>query len=88
MTNTAIHRAFVQNAKARRLQLGLTQAQVAAALGWKIPQLSRLEIGSHRVFLDTVEELACVLQTTAAELITPGRFSVQIKRVRPSQLTK
>lgn len=30
----------------RRLELGLTQPQVAAAVGWSVPQVSRMENGA------------------------------------------
>jgi DNA-binding XRE family transcriptional regulator len=79
--NTTIHRSFVANIRARREELHLTQVDVAKALGWKPPQYARLEGGSHKVFLDTVEEIATVLQTTAAQLITPGTYKGPSKKM-------
>jgi len=79
--NTTIHRAFVANIRARREELGLTQGQVADVLGWKHPQYARLEHGSHKVFLDTVEDVAAALQTTAAKLITAGAYKHPQKKI-------
>ena len=49
------YRRLVQQLRARREELGLTQAALSAALGWPQQRLSAIEAGARR--LDVLEYL-------------------------------
>jgi len=56
--------------RARRKQLGLTQDQVADKSGVERSHLTRIEGGRWTPRIDTLERIAGVLKTTAAELMS------------------
>jgi predicted transcriptional regulator len=58
MINTELHGRFCRNIRSRRLELGLTQAQLAAKMGVQQPIIARLEAGGSAPTLDTVESVA------------------------------
>lgn len=58
-----------RNISSRRRTLGLTQAALAERLGVDTETLSRFERGKHVPSLATLEKLAGLLMTTAAELL-------------------
>jgi len=58
-----------ENIKARRTMLKLTQAALAERLDIDTETLSRFERGKHLPSLTTLERLASVLETTAADLL-------------------
>jgi len=57
----------------RRLELGLSQADVAAAAGIYREHLSRLELGKRQPRPQTAEALARALQCDPADLFPPAR---------------
>jgi transcriptional regulator with XRE-family HTH domain len=57
-----LHRAFCKNVKERRLQLGLTQQEVADAMGITHPAYCVLESGKASPTLTTIERVAAVLK--------------------------
>lgn len=67
--STALLNRLSKNIAARRSELGLTQAQLAERLGVDPETLSRFERGRHAPSLLTLERLACLLHTTAGELL-------------------
>lgn len=69
---------FRDNVRARRKELGLTQADLAKRLKVSTPYVNQLEKdrGSPPQ-LDTVAKVADALETTPGALLTPGIFSSQ-----------
>lgn len=67
--NSDLHIAFCGNIRRRRKALGLTQEDVAEALGISQGTYSLLEIGRHTPLLTTVEDIAYVLDSSAEELL-------------------
>ena len=67
---TKTHRSvFGELLKRRRNSLNLTQAEVAAAVGWSTPEMvSQVEVGRRHPALDRVPDLAAVLALDAGKL--------------------
>ena len=65
----SVHDQFCANVKARRLELELTQQDVADRLDVTQAYIAEIEAGRHTPTLDLVERLARALKTTASELI-------------------
>ena len=61
--------AFGEAVRARRDELGMTQAALARALKTTQSTISDVENGCNAPTLETVERFAKVLKTTAAKLI-------------------
>ena len=66
-----LKQVFRENLKSRRLQLGMTQVELAEKLGVAQAYISDLESGRKRPLVDTLAPLADALRTTPARLITP-----------------
>lgn len=75
MTPAELKTLFSENLKARRKELGMTQAAVADALGVAAPYIVALEKGHKSPRLENVARLAEVLQTTPSALLSAGNFS-------------
>lgn len=67
-----LHKAFCVNVKARRLQLGLTQKEVADKLGIATSQYTQIEGGRNVPTLTIVEKVADALDLPAALLVVPS----------------
>lgn len=63
------------NVKARRLELGLTQVEVAEKIGCKQPVIAQIERGTSGISMEMLAKLSDVLRTTPAILVTPDAFS-------------
>jgi transcriptional regulator with XRE-family HTH domain len=61
--------SFGERVRARRLKLGLTQAELAEMLEIHRPDLCDLEKGRHAATLATVEKIAKVLKVQPKTLI-------------------
>jgi transcriptional regulator with XRE-family HTH domain len=57
----AARRAIVSELEARRLELGLTQTEVAARMGTSQSAVARLESGEADIRLSTLERYAAVV---------------------------
>jgi len=68
----ASRRALVAELEARRLELGLTQTEVAARMGTSQSAVARLESGEADVRLSTLERYAAVLDTEIDWQLRPG----------------
>lgn len=67
---------FAANVKARRLELGLTQAELAERLGAYVPYISAIENGKRTPFLGNVAHFAEALETTPDALLkAPEKIS-------------
>ena len=66
---TAAREQFSRNLAAARKRKGLTQRELAEAIGVRVITVSRWERGLYAPFTDTLIEAASVLGTTAAKLI-------------------
>lgn len=66
-----LHRLFCENVKARRIELGLTQLEVAEKMGISQPSFAALESGRNGPTLVTIEELSFALHVNAAQLLLP-----------------
>lgn len=64
-----LHRAFCVNIRARRIQLGLTQREVAERLGIATAQYTQIEAGRHVPTLTMVERVAVALELPATLLL-------------------
>lgn len=64
---------FAVNLKARRLRLGMTQADLAAAVGVHVPYISDLENGKKTPYLRNLARFAEALRTTPDKLLRPPK---------------
>ena len=67
--NVELHQRFLKNVRRRRLTLGLTQSQVADALGISQPGYAAIEAGRRNPSLDVVERVADALGCEAPDLL-------------------
>lgn len=74
--STALHKAFCENVRARRDQLGLTQKDVAERLGVSQPTYAALEAGKSVPSIDIVDRVARALGLSPALLLTEQAFTV------------
>lgn len=65
-----LHKAFCENAKNRRHQLGLTQKEMGEKLGISTAAYTQFETGRSAPTLNTVEKIAAALGIPAAMLLT------------------
>ena len=66
----ALKHIVAKQIKATRLQMGLTQAELARRAVISIRYLSRLETEPQNLSLDVVEEVAKALRMTPADLLS------------------
>jgi transcriptional regulator with XRE-family HTH domain len=66
---------FRRNLRARRIELGMTQAQLASSAGVEQTYISDLESGKKRPLIDTLAPLANALDTTPSALLSSAVFS-------------
>lgn len=71
----ALVKIISENVKARRLELGLTQTELADAVGVSQPFIAGLEAGNRVPRIDSIAKLADALRTTPDAILTPGIFS-------------
>jgi predicted transcriptional regulator len=62
MITTELHARFCRNVKSRRVELGLTQAQLAQKMKVTQPVIAQIESGRFVPTLDTVATLGKVLK--------------------------
>lgn len=67
--NSPLATRFARAVSGRRREMGLTQAQLAEALGVDAETLSRFERGKHLPSLKTLEKLASLLVVPMAALL-------------------
>lgn len=70
-----------QRLRARRLELNLTLAQVAARAGLSLPYVSNLERGRGNPTLEALTALAGALETTSASLVGEAQPAPGIEMV-------
>lgn len=73
--STTLHKAFCENVRSRREQLGLTQKDVALRLGVSQPTYAALEGGKAVPGIDIVERVGRALNITPALLLTEQAFA-------------
>ncbi len=66
-----LHDFFCTNVRRRRLELGMTQAQLAAKLGVAPAYISEIEGGRNSPTITTIDRFAEALQINGAHLLTP-----------------
>ena len=54
-------RAIARNVRAERARAGITQADLAARLGWSQQKVGSLETGARRLYADELPDLALAL---------------------------
>jgi transcriptional regulator with XRE-family HTH domain len=69
-TPMALKHIVAKQIKTTRLQMGLTQAELAKRAGISIRYLSRLETEPQNLSLDVLEEVAKALRMTPSELLS------------------
>ena len=62
------YRNLGQNIKNRRKELGLTQQQLADKMNMSLNFVGKIEVASSKPSLDTLIEIADVLETTVSDL--------------------
>ncbi|OOR98975.1 hypothetical protein B0187_06870 [Haemophilus paracuniculus] len=67
-----------QNIRDFREDRGLTQAQMAEKLNLSVEGYAKIERGSSQVKIDRLEQIACVLGISVADLIPFGEDSVYV----------
>lgn len=74
------HRILRGNLRNRRRQLGLTQGEVAEAVGVTAGYITQLESPVLKEFpgLPMLFRLAIALQTSAAALLTPNKYKGEV----------
>ena len=65
-----LHRYFIENVRARRVELGLTQAEVAAKMGISQSSYAEIESGRRTPTLEAVERVAKVMKSDPIELLS------------------
>ena len=75
--NPSLATRFARAVSGRRREMGLTQAQLAEALGVDTETLSRFERGKHLPSLKTLEKLASLLVMPMAALLAESAPAVE-----------
>lgn len=73
-----LYQSGMEDLKARREKLNLTQAELAALAGTSQPQIKRLESGERELTRAWAERLAGPLKTTAIKLMFPDSSEDQV----------
>jgi transcriptional regulator with XRE-family HTH domain len=69
LTDDDIERRIGALVRARRKAAGLTQSDVAQALGTSYQQIQKYEAGKNRISVSAMTRIAKALGTTAAEIV-------------------
>ncbi len=67
--NVQLHQRFIRNLKDRRLDLGLTQRDVAKRLQMSQPSYAQIEAGRTNPSLNTVEKVEVALDCAPGQLL-------------------
>lgn len=65
----ALHDSFRANVRKRRLELNMTQAELAQKMGLSRPYIAEVELGRRVPTLDTVEKFGKALDCPAVSLL-------------------
>ena len=76
--NNGLYQSGMEDIKARRERLGLSQADLAELAGTSQPQIQRLENGMRELTVTWAEKLAGPLRTTPIRLLFPDQDDGQI----------
>ena len=60
----AVDRHVGQRIRIRRIQVGISQTELANALGLSFQQIQKYERGSNRISIGTLSQIATALRTT------------------------
>ena len=71
-----LKKVIADNIKSRRVELGLTQCDIAEKLHVSQPHVANLENGTRCPSVEMLARLAEVLQTNPGTLMAEGSFSV------------
>jgi DNA-binding XRE family transcriptional regulator len=77
MAKHSLHEHFCEAVKRRRLELGLTQADVAMRLGVNRATVAETEAGRYEPTLSKLAAYATALETTVGELLGEVSSSVE-----------
>lgn len=76
MTTDDLKRVLGENVRNRRkLELRLTQTDLAEKCGWSQAKIAQIESGTRSLPAEDLATLATALGTTPAALVTPENFS-------------
>jgi putative transcriptional regulator len=73
-------RALAQSLRQMREEAGLTQAEMARALGISRPTLTRLENAGQNVTLRTLAQLCRTLGCSVGDLFVAGKVKLRARR--------
>jgi transcriptional regulator with XRE-family HTH domain len=73
MTAKELQALIAENVRDRREELGMTQADLAEAMGVDQPRIAEIESGSKSFRVPRLAELGEALQTTVAALVTKAK---------------
>lgn len=68
-----LRQVIAKNVRLFRLELGLTQTELADLAVWSQRRISQLESGKLSATMDSIEDLALALRKTPADLVTPHK---------------
>ncbi len=74
-------KVVAQNVKAKRIELGLSQIQLAKKTGLTVRYISRLENTSPNITLDVLERLAAGLGCDAGSIVSTGKAQPSSKKL-------
>ena len=80
-----VDRLVGSRVRSRRLELGLSQQKLAAALGLTFPQVQKYENGRNRISVSRLQQIALILQMSMADLIQGLDGSGDVSGSAPSQ---
>jgi ribosome-binding protein aMBF1 (putative translation factor) len=71
MTDNELAEVIGTNIRAARTAAGLTQADLAGKCGMKVPNISRLEAGTHLPSVATLKKVSDALEVPICSLLDP-----------------
>ena len=74
--STETHAAFCRNLRARRIEAGLTQVDLAKRLGVSQPSVAQLETGEYVPSLDIVDRVAKALRVPPETLLSQALAAI------------
>ena len=80
MPRVDLARALGESLKRMREEGGLTQAEMARALGLSRPTVTRLENADQNVTLRTLAQLCRALRCGVGDLFVAGKVKVRVRR--------
>ena len=85
---TAINAHVAEKIRSRRLEVGLTQQEVARRLGVSFQQLQKYEHGKNRISAGRLYQLAAVLETSIEGFFNGFEQGASVPAKAPTEVTR